>query len=247
MSVERPDRLVLVVGTGTEVGKTWVAARLLERIRARGIAVAARKPAQSFDADDDLATTDAAVLGRASGESPEVVCPPERWYPLAMAPPMAAAALGREPFGLWNLVGELCWPPRTELGIVESAGGVRSPQADDGDAVDLARLLAPDAVVLVADAGLGMINAIRLSLDALSISEWTTNPPIVVLNRFDPSNELHVASRRWLSEHNGTAACALPGEESVLSHMIVPRIRQRALGGKVSELSSEEPKGSCTA
>ena len=51
---------------------------------------------------------------------------------------------------------------------METAGGVRSPQADDGDAVDLVRLLAPDLVVLVADAGLGTINAVRLCVDALA-------------------------------------------------------------------------------
>ena len=49
----RPHRLVVVVGTGTDVGKTWVAARLLIDLRAAGVTVAARKPAQSFDPDDD--------------------------------------------------------------------------------------------------------------------------------------------------------------------------------------------------
>ncbi|HEV3124719.1 MAG TPA: dethiobiotin synthase, partial [Candidatus Dormibacteraeota bacterium] len=84
-----------VVGTGTDVGKTYVTARLLESLRQEGIAVSARKPAQSFDASDDPADYDAAVLGAASGELPESVCPLHRWYEMAMAPPMAADALGR--------------------------------------------------------------------------------------------------------------------------------------------------------
>ena len=49
----RPRRLVLVVGTGTDVGKTWVSAHLLATLRAAGLTVAARKPAQSFDPADD--------------------------------------------------------------------------------------------------------------------------------------------------------------------------------------------------
>ena len=51
---------------------------------------------------------------------------------------------------------------------METAGGVRSPLAgDDGDAVALAGSLMPDVVVLVADAGLGTINAVRLTVAAL--------------------------------------------------------------------------------
>ena len=56
--------------------------------------------------------------------------------------------------------------PASGVGLVEAAGGVRSPLADDGDAVDLAAALRPDRVVLVADAGLGTINAVRLAVGA---------------------------------------------------------------------------------
>ena len=83
----RPQRLIVVVGTRTEIGKTWVSARLLRDLRANGLHVAARKPAQSFDSDDAL--TDAHHLADASGETPTEVCPRHRWYPIPMAPPMA--------------------------------------------------------------------------------------------------------------------------------------------------------------
>src|SRR5207248_699099 len=72
----RPGTLVLVVGTGTEIGKTWLSARLLERWRAGGLSVAARKPAQSFDpGDPEAQRTDAQILAAASGEAPFTVCP----------------------------------------------------------------------------------------------------------------------------------------------------------------------------
>ena len=45
----RPERLVLVCGTATDVGKTWVCARLLVELRNRGVSVSARKPAQSIE------------------------------------------------------------------------------------------------------------------------------------------------------------------------------------------------------
>jgi len=194
----RPERLVLVAGTGTEVGKTWVACRLARALRRRGLIVAARKPAQSYDPADDLADTDAALLAHATGDHPAVVCPQHRWYPAAMAPPMAAEALGRPPFTVADLVGELAWPPAVGVGLVEAAGGVRSPIAADGDGVALAAALHPEHVVLVADAGLGTINGVRLAIAALA--SW---PVIVVLNRYDPADDLHARNIEWLAGRDG--------------------------------------------
>ena len=94
-----------MAGTGTEVGKTWVAARLATVLRERGLRVAARKPAQSFEPGEG--PTDAEVLGAATGEDPGTVCPHHRWYEAPMAPPMAADALGRPPIAIAELAGEI--------------------------------------------------------------------------------------------------------------------------------------------
>lgn len=188
----RPEHLVVVAGTGTEVGKTWVAARALALLRFAGTSVDARKPAQSFEPGE---VTDADLLGQATGEDPRTVCPEPRWLPVPMAPPMAAAALGLPPFTLAELLPD--WPTPVEVGVVETAGGVRSPLAADGDCADYARLLDPDLVLLVADAGLGTINLVRLSTAALA--------PLavrVLLNRFDPGSDLHQRNRAWLQEED---------------------------------------------
>ncbi len=173
----RPERLVVVLGTATGVGKTWVAAALLRTLRDAGVCAVGRKPVQSFAPDD--ATTDAHVL--AAGEAPEDVCPPHRWYEVAMAPPMAADALGRPPFAVDDLVAELAWPPGTRVGVVETVGGPRSPIAADGDSLGLAAALDPDLLVLVADAGLGAVNAVRLSAAATAA---VGRPIAVFLNRY---------------------------------------------------------------
>jgi dethiobiotin synthetase len=188
---------VIVAGTGTEVGKTYVTARLAAALRAQGIDVAARKPVQSNTADD--LQTDADLLAAATGEDPLVVCPPHRRYLLAMAPPMAADALGRPPFTISDLTAEITAnAPDDALTFVESAGGVRSPLTTDGDTVALAEALQPALVVLVADAGLGTINAVHLSVDALSGLRV-----VVFLNRFDPGNDLHRRNRDWLVTRSG--------------------------------------------
>jgi dethiobiotin synthetase len=217
----RPRRVVAVVGTGTDVGKTWVAARLLADLRAAGLRVAARKPAQSFEPDDDPTTLDAAVLGASSGESAEEVCPAHRWYEVPMAPPMAAEVLGRPPFTIQNLASELRWPAEAaeavDVGLVETAGGLRSPLAADGDCLALCEVLDPDLVVLVADAGLGTINAVRLAIDALQAVLAMT---VVVLNRFDSSSDLHVRNRKWLQDRDALTVVTVPGEERELAACI---------------------------
>lgn len=116
-----------------------------------------------------------------------------------MAPPMAAAALGRPPFRLGDLLAELDWPDSVDVGLVEGAGGPRSPLASDGDTVDLVRGLEPDLVVLVADPGLGAINSARLAaapFDPLA-------SVVVMLNRFDPTDPVHRANQAWLEDRTG--------------------------------------------
>ncbi|MFP5377189.1 MAG: hypothetical protein ACLGIO_10490, partial [Acidimicrobiia bacterium] len=118
-------------------------------------------------------------------------------YPAAMAPPMAAQALGRPPFGVGDLLAELRWSHGAGVGLVEGVGGPRSPLAADGDGVTLARALRPDAVVLVAPAGLGALNAVLLCVDSLP------RRPVVLLNRFEQADPLHAANRAWLEERAG--------------------------------------------
>jgi dethiobiotin synthetase len=189
----RPARLVLVIGTATDIGKTWVGGHVLERLRAAGTTVAARKPAQSADADDP-GPWDAEVLGAGSGEAPEVVCPPHRWYRVAMAPPMAADASGLPVPTIDELLSEVAWPaPAVDVGWLETVGGPRSPIGVDGDAVVAAERTDPDLVVLVADAGLGTINSVLLSL-----APFAGRRCVTFLNRFDPADDLHRRNLDWL-------------------------------------------------
>jgi len=115
--------------------------------------------------------------------------------------------LGVDPFTIAELLGGLAWPcPAIDVGLVETAGGIRSPQAVDGDVVDLGCLLQPDHVVLVSDAGLGAINGVRLGIEALRTVTGSAGRPVVVsvvLNRFDPSDDLHERNLRWLVERCG--------------------------------------------
>ena len=202
---DRPPHLIVITGTSTEVGKTWWGAAAARVLVARGVRVAARKPVQSFAPDDPL--TDADVLAQATGDDPQAVCPPHRWIAKPLAPPMAAIALGHPGFTIGDLADEIEWPPGTAVGLVEGAGGVRSPLADDGDTVALIRAVAPDEVLVVADAGLGTINAVRLTIAAI-----TPTPVVVALNRFAPTDDVHRANREWLATRDGLTVVTSPDE-----------------------------------
>ncbi len=184
-----------MTGTGTEVGKTWVTAGTIHILRRLGHHARARKPVQSFD--PGTGRTDAEILAAASGEDAHEVCPPHRWLGVPLAPPIAAAQLGVDPFTIADLVSEIAVPHDGFL-LVETAGGARSPLAADGDAVDLAAALHPEAVILVADANLGAINAVRLSHEAFA--KWRV---IVFLNRYDERDRTHFSNRKWLAEVDG--------------------------------------------
>lgn len=218
--MSRPDLLVLVVGTATDVGKTWVGARTLAALRAQGMTVAARKPAQSF-ALDDPHPTDAEVLSAATGEEPSTVCPAHRSYPVAMAPPMAADVLGLPAPTLAAMFDELVWPdPAVRVGWLETVGGPHSPIATDGDAVTFASVLHPDLVVLVADAGLGTVNAVLSSL-----APFGDLAVEVILNRFDPGDDLHRRNRDWLVDRCGLTVRLNPDE---LADQLSARLDRRS-------------------
>jgi dethiobiotin synthetase len=186
--------IIFVTGTGTEVGKTWTLVRLVRALRAEGRAITVHKPVQSY-ARDELGHTDAELLADAAGVDAGAVCPDHRWYAIPMAPPMAADALGAPPFTIAELAAETRPTIASDgLAFVEGAGGPRSPLAVDGDNVDLARAVGASLAILVADAGLGTINAVRLCVDALAGFDT-----LVALNRFAPADDLRRRNRDWLA------------------------------------------------
>ena len=196
---------MFVAGTGTEVGKTWwTAAARARAARPPACTVAARKPVQSGNPGD---ATDADAARRRHRRGPRrpcarrtARCPSRgrrRWPP---------RELGVAPFTTADLAGGVEWPASVDVGLVEGVGGPRSPISDDGDNVDLVRLLAPDLVVLVADAGLGTINAVRLSTAVLA-----GFPVIVALNRYG-TDPLHARNLEHLTDVDGFDVVTTPRE-----------------------------------
>ncbi len=204
----RPRLVVLVVGTNTDIGKTWVTCQAIAGLVSQGYKVLARKPVQSCEISQvDFGATDADLLAKETGEPSELVCPKHRTYPVPLAPPMAARQLGRDPVLIDDLAREINWDDSADFCFVESVGGICSPIAENGDSRSLVSKLSPDVLLLVADSGLGTITQIVSGLDSLHLEckdRFLVQPgleQVIFLNRFNPSSSLHQGNLDWLNEH----------------------------------------------
>lgn len=156
-------RAILVTGTDTGVGKTVVTCALLRAMRVRGMAPAPVKPVET-GCDDLLRPADTLALSAAAGGfSLEAVCPAR--YRMPAAPATAARWEGaRHSFdGLVAHVRDI--QEKHTWVVIEGAGGLLVPLAEESSFADLAVTL--DArLVVVARAALGTINHTSLTLEA---------------------------------------------------------------------------------
>lgn len=154
--------VLVVSGTGTEIGKTVVTAAVAAA--ARGLRVAVLKPAQTGLAPGEPG--DVAEVARLAGAH---VTPVElARFPEPLAPATAARRAGLDPVRPYE-VAEAAQKLATEhdLVLVEGAGGLLVRFDDEGATLaDAARLLAAP-VLVVAPAGLGTLNATALTAEAL--------------------------------------------------------------------------------
>lgn len=162
--------VVLVTGTGTDVGKTVVTAALAALVRARGSRVAVVKPAQTGVLAGEPGDLDAvrALVGD-DLETHELV---------RLRDPLSPEAAGRRegvdlpPVALHaRRIGEIAATP--DVTLVEGAGGLLVRlDARGGTLADLGTALrykgVSCGVVLVASAGLGVLSTAALTAEALT-------------------------------------------------------------------------------
>lgn len=176
--------LVVVTGTGTGIGKTHVTAALLRAwariLEAAGVEsprVAGLKPVESGVAEG--APTDARTLEQASTFHVKRFPPP---YMLARAvsPHLAAAEEGRV-IELELIRGYVAEVRKVTDGVaVELPGGLFSPLAPQLDNADVARELAPDALLLVTPDRLGVLHDVAATTRAAAACGLAVSGIVVV-------------------------------------------------------------------
>jgi dethiobiotin synthetase len=157
-------RGVFVTGTGTEVGKTVVAATIAATAARGGATVAVFKPAVS--GLDDPGEPDHDLLRRAAGSEQAIdEIAPYRYGP-PVSPHLGAALAGEaiDPARLVAAARAAAKP--ADLLVAEGVGGFFVPLTDTYLVRDLARELGLPVVVAAAP-GLGTINHTLLTVEAV--------------------------------------------------------------------------------
>jgi dethiobiotin synthetase len=158
---------LFVVGTDTGVGKTYVAARIVAALAREGVRVGVYKPAASGCRREgrSLVSDDALALWEAAGRPGKLqaVCPQRFAAPLA--PHLAAREERKEIDARRLRSGIDYWRKRSDLVIVEGAGGLMSPIGERDYVADLAAEFGYPLVV-VAPNQIGTINSTLLTLMA---------------------------------------------------------------------------------
>jgi len=190
-----PARGVFVTGTGTEVGKSVVAAVIAAGAAAEGLDVAVFKPAVS--GLDEGGEPDHALLARASGTSQSAdEIAPYRYGP-PVSPHLAAELAGEEIDAKLLKGAAEAAAERADAIVCEGVGGLMVPLKPDYLVRNLAVELG-HPLVIAAHPGLGTINHTLLTIEAawtaeLEVRSVVLTPWPAAPERLEESNRETIA------------------------------------------------------
>lgn len=208
---------LFLTGTGTDVGKTYMAGLLVKKLHESGRRAGYFKAAMSGNSrrpDGSLIPGDALAVQRVSGipQSLESMCP--YVYETAVSPHLASRLEGN-PVRLdvveraYAAAAQAC-----DYVTVEGSGGILCPLRHDGE-----RLFLEDVIralhlpcLLVADAGLGTINSVVLT--AFYMREKQIPLRGILFNRFHPGDVMEEDNLRMCEELTGVPVLACCREGS---------------------------------
>lgn len=185
---------LFITGTGTDVGKTYVTGLIVKKLREGGKSAAYYKAAMSGNdrrSDGSLIPGDALQVKTMSGiEQPlEEMCP--YIYETAVSPHLAAKFEGNpvEMDCVLKNFDQVC--DKYEYVTAEGSGGILCPLRFDEQKIQLedfikARSL---ACLMIADAGLGTINAVVLTAEYMKAHKIPVKG--IVFNHYELGNKLH--------------------------------------------------------
>ncbi len=205
--MRKPAPGLFITGTDTDVGKTYVAAAIARALMATGRRVGIYKPAASGcrRAAGELISDDAQRLWEAAGRPGELaaVCPQR--FEIPLAPHLAARAAGAELDSALLRSGLGYWLDRSDVVLVEGAGGLMSPLADDEYVADLA-LDFGWPLVVVAPNRIGAINQVLQTLIvAATFREGLTVAGVVLNHPTPPTADPSLESNRSQLERHALA------------------------------------------
>lgn len=211
---------IFVTGTGTEIGKTYVAGLLVKKLHEAGEKSAYYKAAMSGndkDADGNLIPGDAKFVKELAGIDQDLneMCP--YVYERAYSPHLAAQIEGH-PLDLNYAVEKFeDLKGRYDYITLEGSGGILCPLRFDDEEVYLEDLVkkAKLSSIIVADAGLGTIN--NLVLTAFYMKEKGMKVKGIIFNNFIPGDVLQEDNIKMCEHMSGlkVLACVKKGDKDL--------------------------------
>ena len=188
------SKKLFITGTGTDIGKTFVTGLMIKKLNEKGKKSAYYKAAMSGNRrakDGSLIPDDAIYVKTISGivQPLSEMCP--YVYETAVSPHLASRIEGnpvrmsiiRQGFEV------LC--QKYDYITMEGSGGIFCPLSFDEEKLQLGDVIRELKFncLLIADAGLGTINAVMLTVEYMR----SNNIPVkgIIFNRFRPGDILH--------------------------------------------------------
>lgn len=187
---------IFITATGTEIGKTFVAAGLIRCLRRRGRGIAALKPVVSGFNADAGAGSDPAVLLKALGRKPSevAIAAIAPWRFSAPLSPDVAAVLEGKPIDFSALVGfcEAEIAAAEDMLVIEGIGGLMTPLDAQATVLDLIEALRVP-IILVAGTYLGTLSHVLTAFEVAT--DRGLDITALVLNE-TPASSVPIAATR---------------------------------------------------
>ena len=194
---------IFITGTGTDVGKTYVTGLIVKKLKESGMNAAYYKAAMSGNERTEegmLLPGDAQYVKTVSGIEQSLACMCPYVYEAAVSPHLASRIEGN-PVMLQEVVKgfeEVC--RQYDYVTMEGSGGILCPICFDERELwleDVIRELGLSSLI-VADAGLGTINSVVLTVEYMRAKGLPVTG--IIFNRFHPGDRMEEDNLR-MCEH----------------------------------------------
>lgn len=197
---------IFVTATGTDIGKTYISALLVKKLRESGLNCGYYKPALSGavkQPDDSLLPGDCDFVVKTSKLNIKPIDCVTYCFEEAVSPHLAAERLGVK-IEKSKIKSEFEQRKKNyDYLVVEGAGGITCPFNMKEEV-----LLLPDIIkalglniVIVADGGLGTINSVLLTVEYAKQQE--INIKGLILNNFEEDNFMHLDNKKQIERLTG--------------------------------------------
>ncbi len=213
-------RRLFVLGTGTEVGKTYVSGLITKKLTDNGLSAGYYKVAMSGNQRDSngyLRPGDAQYVKEISGVEQPLETMYSYVYENAFSPHLAAQIEGNPVEMRIAQAAFMRVRREYEYVTIEGSGGVLCPIRFDENRIwllDIVKTFGAGCIV-VANAGLGAINAVGLT--AFYLREHAIPLRGIVFNHYLIGNVMHEDNRKMCEDLTGVAvvACVKDGDQEL--------------------------------